>query len=467
MNYFTSMLFKLIGSFAILTCVTQTLFAQTLSQSPYGRFALGDQIGTSAPQLNALGGTFTTLTDSNSLNIYQPASLTSISRSGVIFEAGFNGVTTQYQTANSQLIGRTAGFGYFSLGFPLIKNRWFAAINLSPITNSGFTLRDSLINQPEGTVRFSYRGTGGFSSFGFTNSIQLFKGFSIGIQANYIFGKNNYFSEVAFPNDANIRNSRITNSFQLSDVSLNTGVLYQINFKKPKDKFKIERDSTGKTIREVKISRDSLQLQLGATYAPATTINGNYTYLSETFFGNGQFTTDFIDTSLYINQQKGNVKMPMRASAGFTLKNCYNSLLFSADVQYTDWNNFKIFDRIDSVHSSTRFSGGLQWIPKSEKKFTNKTNYFNRVRYRLGGYYSTGALKINGASVPEMGVSVGFGLPITLRTYGNRSATSLLNFAIIAGQRGQKNANLLVEKFVRLSIGFSLNDKWFNKYKYD
>jgi len=66
-----------------------------------------------------------------------------------------------------------------------------------------------------------------------------------------------------------------------------------------------------------------------------------------------------------------------------------------------------------------------------------------------------------------MGVSVGFGLPITLRTYGNRSATSLLNFAIIAGQRGQKNANLLVEKFVRLSIGFSLNDKWFNKYKYD
>jgi hypothetical protein len=79
--------------------------------------------------------------------------------------------------------------------------------------------------------------------------------------------------------------------------------LYQINFKKPKDKFKIERDSTGKTIREIKITRDSLQLQLGATYAPATTINGNYTYLSETFFGNGQFTTDFIDTSLYINQQ--------------------------------------------------------------------------------------------------------------------------------------------------------------------
>lgn len=455
------------GCLALFTCSSQDIFAQTLSQSPYGRFALGDQIGTSAPQLNALGGTFTTLTDSNSLNIYQPASLTSIARSGVIFEAGLNGVTTQYQTANSNLNGRTAGFGYFSLGFPLIKKSWFAALSLTPITNSGFTLRDSLINQPEGTVRFGYRGTGGFSSFGFTNSIQLFKGFSIGIQANYIFGKNNFFSEVSFPNDGFIRNSKITNSFQLSDIALNTGILYQINFKKPKDKLKIERDSTGKTIREIKISRDSLQLQLGATFAPATTINGNYSFLSQSFFGSGEFASDFIDTALYINQQRGNVKMPMRASAGFTLKNCYNSLLFAADVQYTDWNSFKIFDRADSVHSSTRFSGGLQWLPRPEQKNSAKTSYLKRIRYRLGGYYSTGAIKVNGASVPEMGLTVGFGLPIVLRTYGNKSATSLLNFAIIAGQRGQKSTNPLVEKFVRLSIGFSLNDKWFNKYRYD
>jgi len=463
MNY----LRNLMGCLALFTCASQDIFAQTLSQSPYGRFALGDQIGTSAPQLNALGGTFTTLTDSNSLNIYQPASLTSIASSGVIFEAGLNGVTMQYQTANSKLNGRTAGFGYFSLGFPLIKKSWFAALSLTPITNSGFTLRDSLINQPEGTVRFGYRGTGGFSSFGFTNSIRLFKGFSIGIQANYIFGKNNFFSEVSFPNDGFIRNSRITNSFQLSDIALNTGILYQINFKKPKDKLKIERDSTGKTIREIKISRDSLQLQLGATFAPATTINGNYSFLSQSFFGSGEFGSDFIDTALYINQQRGNVKMPMRASAGFTLKNCYNSLLFAADVQYTDWNSFKIFDRADSVHSSTRFSGGLQWLPRPEQKNSAKTSYLKRIRYRLGGYYSTGAIKVNGASVPEMGLTVGFGLPIVLRTYGNKSATSLLNFAIIAGQRGQKNTNPLVEKFVRLSIGFSLNDKWFNKYRYD
>jgi hypothetical protein len=461
------MLRNIITSLSLITCLNQVLNAQTLSQSPYGRFALGDQIGTSAPQLNALGGTYTTYVDSNSLNLYQPASLTSISRSGVIFEAGLNGVTTQYQTSKTTLNGRTAGFGYFSLGFPLVKNRWFAAISLAPITNSGFSLRDSLVNQPEGTIRFGYRGAGGFSSFGFTNSFQLFKGFSVGIQANYIFGKNNYFSEVAFPDDGFIRNSRITNSFQLSDIALNTGVLYQINFKKPKDKVKIEKDSSGKAIKEIRISRDSLQLQLGATFAPASTINGNYSFLSQSFFGSGDFNSDIIDTSLYINQLQGNVKMPMKASFGFTLKNCYNSLLFAADVQYTDWNNFKIFERADSVHSSTRFSGGFQWIPRPEQKYSNKTSYFKRVRYRLGGYYSTGMLKINGASIPEMGITLGFGLPITLRTYGNRSATSLLNFAVTAGQRGQKNTNPLVEKFVRLSIGFSLNDKWFNKYKYD
>jgi hypothetical protein len=456
-----------IVSIAILLLTSTGIKAQTLSQSPYGRFALGDQIGVSAPQLNGLGGTFSAYTDSNCLNIYQPASLTSITKSGVIFEFGINGVTTQYQTSQANFTGRTAGFGFFSFGFPLIKNKWFSSFSLSPLTNSGFTLQDSLINQPEGTIRFQYKGNGGFSSLGFTNAFKLFKGLSIGIQANYYFGKNDYFSEVAFPDDSKIRNSRITSSTTLNDISLNTGLIYQINFKKPTPIFKIEKDSLGKIIKEIKVERDSLQLQIGATFAPASSITGNYSFLSQSFFGNGLYTQDFIDTSLFLARQKGIIKNPYRVSGGFTLRNCYNKWLISADVQYVDWDNFKIFNKRDSVHSSIKVAGGIQWLPKPDQKNSVKTSYLKRIRYRLGGYYSTGSLRLNGQSIQEMGITLGFGLPITLRTYGNKSATSILNFGIIAGQRGTANNNPLVEKFIRLSVGFSLNDKWFNKYKYD
>jgi hypothetical protein len=76
-------------------------------------------------------------------------------------------------------------------------------------------------------------------------------------------------------------------------------------------------------------------------------------------------------------------------------------------------------------------------------------------------------LRLNGQAVPEMGVSLGFGLPIVLRTYNTRTATSLLNFAITAGQRGATGTNTLTEQFIKGTISFSLNDRWFRKFQYD
>jgi len=76
-------------------------------------------------------------------------------------------------------------------------------------------------------------------------------------------------------------------------------------------------------------------------------------------------------------------------------------------------------------------------------------------------------LSINGAAVPEYGFSMGFGLPVTLRTYNTRSATSVLNLAIGVGRRGLKGTNPLVEDYLRVSLSFSLNDRWFRKLQYD
>ena len=60
----------------------------------------------------------------------------------------------------------------------------------------------------------------------------------------------------------------------------------------------------------------------------------------------------------------------------------------------------------------------------------------------------------------DFGVSFGLGLPVY-------RSLSKINIAVQAGQRGTLANGLIREQYVRLSLGFSFADKWFNKYKYE
>jgi hypothetical protein len=51
---------------------------------------------------------------------------------------------------------------------------------------------------------------------------------------------------------------------------------------------------------------------------------------------------------------------------------------------------------------------------------------------------------------------------------GLNRAPSYINIGVELGQRGTKENNLIQEQFVRILIGFTLNDNsWFRKRKYD
>ncbi len=77
-----------------------------------------------------------------------------------------------------------------------------------------------------------------------------------------------------------------------------------------------------------------------------------------------------------------------------------------------------------------------------------------------GVHYSQTFLAINGNQLTEMGVSAGFGFPI------RRGMTSI-RFMVEAGKRGTIDSDLLEERYLRFSLNFSLNDRWFIKTRYD
>jgi len=144
---------------------SQSASTQTLSQSPYGRFGLGDVQYTASPYLQSLGGATQAIADSNILNLNQPASLAALESGVTIFEAGLNGTSTKYVFTGRTSSGRTEGFGYFGLAFPIINKVWNASLSLTPASNVGYFFRDTINDPSSGTIYLGYVGSGGYSTF--------------------------------------------------------------------------------------------------------------------------------------------------------------------------------------------------------------------------------------------------------------------------------------------------------------
>ncbi len=449
--------------FALLFSGLLTQFnGQNLSQSPYGRYALGDLMAPGNAWNHSLGGSAVAVQDSSVLNFEQPASLVTMSKGVSIFEGGVSGAWQEYQSTQRTTTGTTAGYNSVGLAIPILRGKWHTGFKLNPISNTGFILRDSTAaDTPEGKTLFTYLGNGGFSGLSFTNSFMLFRKLALGATGRLLFGRTSYSSQVTFPDQASlVRASSITGSTRLSGYDLNFGATFHHSFRDRKKISGLSGDGTAERIKAP--LRDSLHMRLGLSYAPQMSVRAFETYVAETFFGTADFGT-IRDTILFRNNEQGNVVMPSRLAAGFALGSTSQKWLFTAEYQMHDWNGFSMFGRSDSVRSAYRVSAGLQWVPGANLKGSG----IRKAAYRLGGYYTDGYLRLAGRAIPETGITLGFGLPIEVPTYYRKPARSMINLAITAGQRGAVEPNLIRERFVRVSLTFSLNDRWFIQSRFD
>ena len=105
---------------------------------------------------------------------------------------------------------------------------------------------------------------------------------------------------------------------------------------------------------------------------------------------------------------------------------------------------------------ASEVSVGGFYIPN----YNSFTSFLERVVYRAGFRYDETGLIVNDEPINEFGMSFGLGIPIG-------TFFSNANLGIELGQRGTKDSGLIQENFLRLSIGLSLNDKWFTKRKFN
>ena len=88
----------------------------------------------------------------------------------------------------------------------------------------------------------------------------------------------------------------------------------------------------------------------------------------------------------------------------------------------------------------------MQFVPKT------RGNYFQRIAYRLGAYYTRDYIMVGDNHTREYGAAIGFGLP----TLGTKT---IINLGLEYKRRSSYPAsNLVSENYFNITIGVNFNE---------
>jgi len=397
-------------------------FAQLGTSSPYSRFGLGDLQGNVFPVYNALGGGVTALSSSNSVNPSNPASYTSFRANSFLFSTGGLHKTTQIQNLTDNQVANNSAFSHLTIAFP-ISSKLGASFGMLPFSNIGYTIntRDTVVD-----ADMIYTGDGGLSKVYFGGAYEPFKGFSVGINASYLFGGLNRRKKLDY-DDESFFDSRSNSSINLKGYYYELGLMYKKELMNDKE------------------------LSFGLTANNNSTLRAKQTNIVETISGANEIVKDTANSGV----EWGEVTLPKYISTGLTYRDGEKWLLV-ADYSMQNWADYTLLGESDDLSNSMRLSGGLQYTPE----FNSVTKYYKRMQYRLGAAYSNTPLTLNDTQLKEMSVSFGFGIPV-------RKSRTKYDVSLTLGQRGTTDNSLIKEQFVKFGLSVSYDGIWFVKRKYD
>ncbi len=429
----------------IFLLITISTFAQTSTNSPYSRYGLGELQTSGFAQQNAMGTAgFALQNDSATphfINPINPASYSSLKLTTI--EIGAFDTYSVLQNKTQGTSSNKAGLAYFALGIPLTQPgkpfSWGTGLGIVPFSNVGYDISNQSTIDSIGQVNYSYEGKGGINELFWSHGFS-YKGISMGINASYLFGNMSFISRDSFADLLNAFGSRYTKQIQYNDLYFKTGLQYKV---------KLDSNYT---------------LGFGFTMNLPASINANTTTLGQTITYKG--TTEINnDTVLYSPDVKSTYKLPAMYGFGFMFL-IKDKLTITADYGIQNWTNFDTSQNNKGLFgNSNKVALGFQFYNKS---LTDKSSYIKRMSYRFGAFFGNSYLQLKGPEpITDMGFTVGFGFPLRSSKSGEDVRKGHVNLSLIAGQRGTIENNLVKENYFRFVIGFTLNEKWFNRYKYN
>ena len=404
--------------------------AQTIGNSPYASYGIGDVKYDNSIETISMGGISTAYVwdFNNQFNFQNPAANSNLELTSLKFQATNE---NQYLKSNENKYNKHSTYvSGLSLAFPISKKLKFG-VKYSPYSSKDYNVTQS-INLPDGTS-----GKQNFTGSGSINLVQMAFGyhftpaFSLGIRSNLFFGKL-YDTEETSYNHTTLINSR-ENQVNVNNFNFTVGSVYQQRLKNNK------------------------KLTFGATYTFGNTSDFESSFVNSTYYL-------YNNTKTYqsnISESNQKTKNILSKEFSFGIGYGYEARWFiSTQLNYKNGTNTTAFNKTFDYQDSYRFSVGGWYLPN----YNNFRNYFSRVTYRYGAFFEKGNLHINNTSIDKYGIAFGGSFPFQK---SNINRLSSIDLGIELGQRGTLKNNLIRENFLNFTIGINLANKWFEKQYYD
>jgi len=422
--------YKKIISVLLLTTLTGIAVAQNNTNSPYTRYGYGQLSDQSFGNSKAMGGLAYGLRDGSQINASNPASYTAIDSLTFLFDGGLTLQNMNISDGKTRINTKNSSFDYLAMQFRASKHLAMS-VGFLPFSNVGYNfgssnkVTDSTDPSKTTNTLYSSFGEGGIHQMYVGAGYSPFKGLSVGANVSYLFGSINRTLGVTFPNDNTITPFSEVDNLRVRDYKLDLGFQYTQYLGKKN------------------------ALTLGAVFSPGHSLNSEATRIRSTS----------VSDTIQLNNK---FDLPQSFGLGFTYV-YNNSLTVGFDYTLQKWGKADFFGD-KSLCDRSKYSIGAEYVPNRLKR-----NYFSRVKYRVGAYYSDPYIRIDDGTnhnnpelwtkgPKEYGVSAGFGLPVF-------KSKSILSISAQYIKVEAKTKSMINENYLKLSVGITFNERWFAKWK--
>jgi len=390
--------------------------AQTQRNSPYSRFGLGE-IGTRSASANrAMGGTSFAFQSATVVNFANPASYVAYDSLACLFDVAFS-YENHTLTAASVQKGSSISFDYLAFGLPVLR-WWKTSFGFQPFSGMSYKISQKKELNAD-TILTSFYGEGGINEIYWGNAFKLFKNFSVGFNASYLFGEYRKNRTVE-PSDKLSWVSLTSNANFVKGFHLMTGLQYFIPVKE-KGKF-----------------------GLGLVYTPAIPISSKFQNMTISQY------MDTLDILYKTDNQKIKHSMPQSIGGGISWGKGLHYFI-GADFSWTNWGSYAVNGINDSLVNSYRMSLGGNYTPNP-----TGAKFISHITLSLGGSYEQTYLCLNDVPLNKWGVNFGVQFPV------KRSKTT---FGAIFeyGQMGTTQANLIKEDYFKVTVSVRMHEAWYQR----
>ena len=411
------------------------------SYSPYSMYGIGDISKFGTAYNRSMGGTGIATRDKRNINLLNPAAVTERDTKSFMFDFSVAQGNRYYAQGDMHSSNNTFNLSSVAMSFPICKPLAMY-VGLAPYSDVGYKISawetDPEIIAKTESILNTVQGYGSLTNAFIGAGVNVFKGFSVGGEFDYIFGtlhKDNKFTMAS-------------NSYR----SISSG--YTMHLHAMTGKFGMQYEvPMGKNVSAV----------VGATYKLKANLSGEVDRFEIQTISS---INDSTPSPRTFNEKLAKGKVTLAGEMGFGLALKGNDK-WTAEVNYSrsDWTSSGLDNTIGfaNVGNSVFAASMAQSVRAGFSIVPNRNDiryYRRRITYRGGAYWDQAYCKIDGLDLNAFGLTFGVTLPVYRLSNG-------LTLGIDVGQRGSKAGNLIRERYVNFNIGLNIYDIWFLKTRYE